>query len=66
MLSGIKRCFDNDRVLYTSHAKKEMYEEEFGRIKEQEVFEAVLNGEIIEDYSDDKPHPGVLIYGNST
>jgi len=52
--------------LYTSHARKEMHEEEFGLIKEQEVYEAVLDGEVIEDYSDDKPHPSILIYGNST
>ena len=65
MLPKIKKCFGNDRVLYTSHARKEMYEEEFGQIKEQEVFEAVLNGEVIEDYFDDKPYPSVLIYGNS-
>ncbi len=30
------------------------------------MFEAVLNGEVIKDYSDDKPYPSVLIYGNST
>lgn len=62
MLSKIRKCFDDYRVLYTSHARKEMNEEEFGKIKENEVFEAIQNGEIIEDYSNDKPYPSVLVY----
>ncbi len=65
MLSRIKRCFVEDKVLYTSHARIEMTEEEFGKIREQEVFEAIQTGEVIENYSDDKPYPSVLIYGNS-
>jgi len=31
--------------------------EEFGPICEQEVFEAVQCGEVIEDYPDDRPYP---------
>ena len=65
MLLKIRKCFNQSRVLYTSHAKIEMDEEEFGEIKEQEVFQAIQAGEVIEDYSDDKPYPSVLIYGNS-
>lgn len=65
MLSKIKKCFNENKVLYTSHARIEMNEEEFGKIREQEVFEAIQSGEIIEDYLYDKPHPSVLIYGNS-
>ena len=33
--------------------------------KDQEVYQAIQSGEVIEDYSDDKPYPSVLIYGNS-
>ena len=65
MLANIRRCFDQDGVLYTSHARIEMVEEEFGRIREHEVYEAIQNGEIIEEYSDDRPYPSVLIYGKS-
>ncbi|MBI3354324.1 MAG: DUF4258 domain-containing protein [Nitrospirae bacterium] len=39
--------------------------EEFGEIKEEEVFEAVLNGKIIENYSDDEPYPSCLVYGRT-
>lgn len=42
-----------------------MRTEEFGRIREQEVFEAIMNGEIIEEYVNDKPYPSMLIYGRA-
>jgi len=35
--------------------------EEFGKIREQEVFEAITCGEIIEEYENDKPYPSMLI-----
>lgn len=40
-----------------------MESEAFGTIKESEVFEAVINSEIIEDYPDDEPYPSCLIFG---
>lgn len=42
-----------------------MRTEEFGRIREQEVFEAIMSGEIIEKYGNDKPYPSMLIYGRA-
>ena len=42
-----------------------MRTEEFGRIREKEVFEAVMMDEVIEEYGDDKPYPSVLIYGRA-
>ena len=42
-----------------------MINEPFGRIKEEEVFEAVLNGAVIEEYEDDKPYPSILIFGKT-
>jgi len=40
-----------------------MRTEEFGRIMEEKVFEAMMMDEVIEEYGDDKPYPSVLIYG---
>jgi hypothetical protein len=40
--------------------------EEFGPIREQEVFEAIQSGEIIEDYPNDEPYPSTLVYGHTT
>ena len=42
-----------------------MRTEEFGRIMEEEVFEAMMMDEVIEEYGDDKPYPSVLIYGRT-
>jgi len=39
--------------------------EEFGKIKEEEVFEAVLSGKVIESYPKDEPYPSCLIYGQA-
>jgi len=65
MLNGIQNCFKLEKVLYTNHAKDEMEKEECGEIKEREVFEAVLNGKIIESYPEDEPYPSCLIYGRT-
>ena len=40
-----------------------MFAEEFGAILDAEVDEAIQNGEIIEEYTDDKPYPSCLIFG---
>jgi hypothetical protein len=42
-----------------------MENEEFGKILEHEVYEAICSGEVTEDYPDDKPYPSVLIYGRT-
>lgn len=49
MLDTIRRCFRENKVLYTAHARKEMRLEEHSLIKEEEVYQAALKGEIIED-----------------
>lgn len=59
----IRQCFDSDQVLYSGHARREMRVEEFGPITDQEVYEAISSGEVIETYYDDKPYPSVLIFG---
>lgn len=64
-LGEIRRCFANHLALYTHHARREMRQEERGPIHEQEVFEAVQRGEIIERYDDDEPYPSVLVYGRT-
>ena len=66
IMQKIKECFASDAILYTRHAKYEMENEEFGRIVEREVYEAICNGEVIEEYPDDKPYPSALIFGKTT
>ncbi len=61
----IRDCFETHSLFYTRHAKFEMENEEFGRILEHEVYEAVCNGEITEEYPDDKPYPTGLVFGRT-
>lgn len=65
-MQKILECFESDLILYSRHAKFEMKNEEFGRIFEKEVYEAICSGEVIEEYPEDKPYPSVLIYGRTT
>jgi len=65
MLKEIQNYLESEKVLYTKHARDKMEKEEFGEIKEQEVFEAVLSGKIIEEYPEDEPYPSCLIYGKT-
>ncbi len=65
MLLNIKHCFETDRVLYTRHAREEMLAEEFGVIAEEEVYQAIQRGEVIENYEYDTPYPSVLILGTT-
>lgn len=62
-VEAIKSCFDADSVLYTTHARREMKEERFGEIREEEVHEAISCGEVIEEYPDDAPYRSALLYG---
>ena len=40
--------------------------EESGEIKDEEVFETVSAGKIIENYPEDEPYPSCLIYGRTS
>jgi hypothetical protein len=66
MFEKIIKCFEEERYVYSQHARAEMEAEELGEIKDQEVFEAVLKGKMIEDYPEDKPYPSCLIYGTTS
>ena len=61
----IRKSFKSESVFYTRHAKFEMENEEFGRILDHEVYEAICNGKVIEKYPEDKPYPSVLILGRT-
>lgn len=64
-IKKIQECFESNSVFYTAHAKYEMENEPFGRIVDYEVYEAICSGEVIEEYPEDKPYPGVLILGRT-
>lgn len=47
---------------FTEHAVRQMRDR---RIKADEVQQAILSGEIIEEYPDDKYSPSCLVYGQT-
>lgn len=63
MIEKIICCFEADKVYYTQHARREMDEEEFGEIHDSEIYEAISQGVIIEEYLEDTPYPSFLIFG---
>ena len=65
MLNEIQECLKDDRIYYSRHARDEMEGEEFGEIIDEEIFEAILTGKIIESYPDDEPYPSCLVYGRT-
>ncbi|RMD94607.1 MAG: DUF4258 domain-containing protein [Calditrichaeota bacterium] len=50
------------RIRITDHADEEAQAD---KLKYEEIYFSVLNGEIIEDYPEDKPYPSCLIYGQT-
>jgi len=43
-----------------------MRREEYGPIAEEEVYQTVGHGEIIEMYEDDQPYPSTLLFGRTS
>lgn len=62
-LQKIQQCFEKSSVFYTRHSLIEMRMDEFGKINDEEVAQTIKNGEIIEEYPNDKPYPSVLVFG---
>jgi hypothetical protein len=52
----------NKRVRISDHADEEARAD---KLSFSEIYSSVLQGEIIEDYPDDKPYPSCLIYGDT-
>lgn len=65
MLAKVRKCVSLNRLLYSRHAREEMESEELGLIREQEVFEALTQGKIVENYPEDEPYPSCLIFGRT-
>ena len=66
MLSKIRDSILARNIRFSSHARNEMEDEEFGSICKEEVYESIVNGQIIEEYPDDRPYPSCLIYGKTS
>ena len=61
-IEAIIEAIRHDRVRITDHADEESHAD---RLSLDEVFASVLNGEVIEDYPDDRPYPSCLVFGRT-
>lgn len=64
IIDDIKSSISKKRYNISLHARYEMSPKE-DDISEKELIESILNGEIIEDYPNDKPFPSCLIFGKT-
>jgi len=62
MVQKIKEAFRKDRYEYSLHAVDQSI---LRHITRKEILEMVENGQIIEDYPEDKFGPSCLIYGKT-
>ena len=60
-IDKIRKAINDKKVEFQKHAVKRMVEE---NLTLDSIIEVVLNGEIIKNYSDDRPHPSLLILGH--
>ena len=61
-INNIIGAIRNNRIWITDHADEEA---ENNQLTFDEIYFSVLNGEVIEDYPDDRPYPSCLIYGQT-
>ena len=56
----IKQLIKNQKIRWTNHVMIRLLQR---NITQNDVENALLNGEIIEEYEDSYPHPSCLVYG---
>ncbi len=61
-IQNIIRTIDSQRYHITHHAEEEALDDQ---LNFDEIFYSVSNGEIIENYPQDRPYPSCLIYGTN-
>ncbi|PXF60986.1 MAG: hypothetical protein C4B59_06450 [Candidatus Methanogaster sp.] len=64
LLENLKKSISRSRYNISLHAKNEMSLKE-DDISEKELIESILGGEVIENYTDDKPFPSCLVFGRT-
>jgi len=61
-IDDIVTAVRKDRIRITDHADEEAQADD---LSFDEIFYSVFQGEIIEEYPDDKPYPSCLVYGDT-
>ena len=62
-IADIQSFYSQSRIKWYKHAVERMQERDISR---EDVKNCIMNGEIIEDYPDDFPHPSCLIFGHNS
>ena len=61
-LDDIVGAIRRNQIRITHHADEEAH---LDHLSYDEIYVSVFNGEVIENYPDDKPYPSCLIYGKT-
>ena len=61
-INDFRKLWSEDRVQLTNHGLKRL---ELRNISIDDVGNCIMNGEIIEEYPEDYPHPSALIFGHT-
>ena len=61
-IADIRKAFVENKFRYTKHGAEQRINR---HIAGEEIEQAILNGEIIEDYPSDKYGPSCLVYGKT-
>ena len=59
-LNRIKEMIKKGQIRWTNHVMIRLFQR---NIKQEDIENALLNGEIIEEYEEDYPYPSYLVYG---
>ncbi|MDD6504917.1 MAG: DUF4258 domain-containing protein [Lachnospiraceae bacterium] len=59
-LSEVQNFYENGNVLWSTHCIERMQERDITRA---DIKNCIMQGEIIENYPNDFPHPSCLIFG---
>lgn len=62
-IETLKEYFQRDTIVISQHAKNRCRER---NIKQKDIKNCLLTGEIIEQYPDDFPFPSCLVFGKAT
>jgi len=61
-INKIKQLIKDEKIRWTNHIVVRLLQR---NIAQDDVLNALLNGEIIEEYENDYPYPSCLVYGIS-
>lgn len=59
-IDTIRKLVNDEKIRWTNHTLVRLFQR---NISQKDIKDAILNGEIIEEYEKDYPYPSCLVYG---